>query len=95
MLISAARILCVDDDSDWCQLLEIMLRQLDDKTSVTIVKSFREAAILIGNSSFDLYILDNTLLDGIGTDLCRIIRQTNLDSPVMFYSAMARDIVMV
>ena len=92
MTFPVARILCADDDNDWCELLTLMLRQADDRYQVVSVSTVQKALVLIENLSFDLYILDYALPDGTGTELCRKIRQNDSDTPVMFYSAMAREI---
>jgi DNA-binding response OmpR family regulator len=51
-----------------------------------------EARALLRTESFDLYILDYRLPDMTGIDLCSRIRQTDKQTPIMFFSAMARDV---
>lgn len=92
MNLPVARILCVEDDKDWCELLELMFEQTGENHQITTVSTVREALILIENISFDLYILDYVLPDGTGIEICREIRKTDPITPIMFYSAMARKI---
>ena len=92
MNLPVARILCVEDDKDWCELLELMFEQTGENYQITTVSTVREALILTENISFDLYILDYALPDGTGIEICRKIRQTDQITPIMFYSAMARKI---
>jgi DNA-binding response OmpR family regulator len=51
-----------------------------------------EALALSRTHSFDLYILDYRMPDMSGIELCSVIRQTDKQTPIMFFSAMARDI---
>ena len=92
MTSPVARILCVDDDKDCCELIEYMLRQENAGYDITSVSGVREALDLIAHQSFDLYILDYIMPHGSGEELCRKIRQADLNTPIMFYSAMARKI---
>lgn len=59
--MSSFRILIVDDDKDFCELLDLMLRQADDAYFITSAASSEKAFDLIANQSFDLYILDYRL----------------------------------
>ena len=88
----AASILYVDDDKDSCELMELMLHQSEASFEVKSVSTVREALSLIEKQSFDFYILDYALTDGAGTELCRKIRQKDSQTPIMFFSAMARDV---
>lgn len=92
MNLSIARILFVDDDRDSCDLLEFMLSHTDDEFEVRSAATIAEASFLIAEQPFDLYIFDYALRDGTGTELCRQVRRTNRNVPVMFYSAMSRPV---
>ncbi len=48
-----------------------------------------EALALAAGKGFDLYVLDTTLKDGSGLDLCRALREAHPGAPVVFYSAAA------
>lgn len=53
---------------------------------VTLAKSVGEAMKIIENDVFSLYILDLTLPDGSGYDVCRAIKEKG-DMPVIFLTA--------
>lgn len=54
--------------------------------SVTIAKTVKEALVIIRNKTFTLYILDLTLPDGSGYDVCTQIKKQG-DLPVIFLTA--------
>lgn len=53
---------------------------------VTLAKSVKDATDIINSSSFSLYILDLTLPDGNGYDVCKMIKAKG-DLPVIFLTA--------
>lgn len=79
------RILCVDDDPDTCELLQIVLTSYEFKSVRTRCDGWKSAR----TEPFDLYILDNWLPDGSGVDLCRQIRTIDPNVPILFLSAAA------
>lgn len=83
----ARRILVADDSRDTIELLEISL-----KTSgwqVFGAGTIAEAKSRIASESFDLIILDSWLPDGDGVDLCRELRSSQPQLPILFLSAAA------
>lgn len=84
------RILCVDDNRDNAEMLGIILHQADDTYSVTTVDDAEEALKIMERQTFDLYILDYALPEISGIELCRKVREKNKQTPVMFFTAMAR-----
>lgn len=54
--------------------------------SVTVAKTVKDALKIISDTTFDLYILDLTLPDGSGYDVCTEIKKTG-DRPVIFLTA--------
>lgn len=54
--------------------------------TVTLAKSVKDAKEIISNDSFALYILDLTLPDGSGYDVCKKIKEKG-DLPVIFLTA--------
>lgn len=54
--------------------------------NVTLAKSISEAKDIVSKSNFDLYILDLTLPDGSGYDICKLIKAQG-DYPVIFLTA--------
>lgn len=53
---------------------------------VMLAKSIREAKSIIDNNTFSLYILDLTLPDGSGYDICKAVKAQG-DYPVIFLTA--------
>lgn len=85
-------ILCVDDDFDSRELIRFMLSRENETYNVTTAASASEAENLINKETFDLYILDYCLPSESGIQLCRRIRENDRTTPVLFYSAMGRQI---
>lgn len=54
--------------------------------TVTLAKSIAEAKSIINNNVFSLYILDLTLPDGSGYDICKAVKAQG-DYPVIFLTA--------
>lgn len=54
--------------------------------SVTLAKSIAEANAIIAEQTFSLYILDLTLPDGSGYDICKTVKARG-DYPVIFLTA--------
>jgi DNA-binding response OmpR family regulator len=90
MHTSPARILYVDDNQDSCDLVSLMLYNSDNNYSVTPVSTAEEALSAMENQTFDLYILDWWLPEMPGIDLCQKIRETDNQTPIMFFTAMAQ-----
>lgn len=85
-------ILYVDDDADSCEMISIMLQLADGRYAITAVETAQKALNVLSIQKFDLYILDYHLPEMGGVELCQKIRQTDLITPILFYSAMARKI---
>ena len=83
------RILYVDDDKDSCELLKAMLHFDGSDYEVIAVNSSMEALSILKSQTFDLYILDYSLPEISGVELCRFIRNNDLITPIMFLSARA------
>lgn len=79
------RILCVDDDEDTCELLTFFLKGYE----LILAHTFADAVTKALSGAFDAILLDSHLPDGSGIDLCRQIRESNLNTPIIFYSADA------
>lgn len=66
----------------------------NEKYKVTLAKTVNEAYKIIKEDNFDLYILDLTLPDGNGYDVCRRIKQKG-EYPVIFLTAFDDEINVV
>lgn len=89
---SPCRILYVDDDRDSCDLARVMLNYSDTGCAVTTSDSAEEALLLIDKHSFDIYVFDYWMPDISGIELCRYVRQSDSNTPIVFFSAMARPV---
>src|SRR5687767_6016680 len=80
------KILIVDDEEAYLRLLERLFRR---DYHVMRAKSGEEALELFTSEAFDLFLLDYTLPRMSGVELCRLIRETDLKTPIMFFTEMA------
>ncbi len=86
------RILCVDDNDDSCELITLLMHAANENCRVTTASTANEALKLISENPFDLYILDFRLPEMSGLELCRLIRQNDPRTPIVFFTGMARDV---
>lgn len=85
------RILCVEDDVDSCEMIQMLLTLSDEAYNVTGVHHASEAMERIAAEPFDLYILDMWLPEIDGLELCRWIRKIDSLTPVIFFTAVGKD----
>jgi CheY-like chemotaxis protein len=81
------RILLVEDYEDEWEMVAFKLQDY----KLTFARDSDEGLRLARQLYFDLYILDNWLPDRSGVWLCRVIREFDPYTPIMFYSAAAYD----
>ncbi|MGN0559742.1 MAG: response regulator, partial [Candidatus Fimenecus sp.] len=62
--------------------------------TVTVCKTVQEALATVQSRDFALYILDLTLPDGSGYDVCRAVK-TKGDFPVLFLTAFDDEVNVV
>lgn len=86
------RILVVEDDRVIATGLEYSLQQ--EGFEVKNAYTYKEAIEQIENVQFGLYLLDITLADGNGYDLCKEIKKKN-DIPVIFLTALEDEVNVV
>ena len=79
------RILYVDDDVDMVEVIKLFLSDYEVSSAYTLPEGLHLARI----QYFDLYLLDNWLADESGIELCRLIRQFDSNTPIIFISAAA------
>jgi DNA-binding response OmpR family regulator len=87
MQLNKRRVLYVEDHEDTRELITIVLRQRNFE--VSNARTVDGGVKLASEERFDLYLLDSWLPDGSGLDLCRRIRNFDLVTPILFYSAAA------
>ncbi len=83
-LFPPSRILCVGIDDNLCSRLNLKLKDLGYQ--ITSVATFADALHKINTETFDQYILAGILSDGSCLNLCKLIRQTDSETPIIFYS---------
>ena len=80
-------VLLVEDHSDMSTLLAFLLHRAGHQ--VTSVNSNRGALQRLGEQSFDLFLLSHTCMGGAGLSLCRQLRQSRPETPLVVYSTAA------
>lgn len=78
------RILLVEDDTSLIDGLEYTL--VKNGFNVRVAQTVQEALLLFEKDSFDLLLLDLTLPDGTGFDICRSVRRHS-EVPIIFLTA--------
>lgn len=91
MPTTSPRILCVDDDPDNCELIEMMLRLSGADYEFVSVPSPEEGLELAAERRFDLYLLDYRFAGKTSVDMCRILRRTDSVTPILFFTGEARE----
>ena len=87
--LNGPRVLFVDDDEDACEILRLLMSSCG--VDATCALSAVEAWPLIRGQFFDLYVLDGWLPGIDGFEFCRQIRESDSDTPILFYSGAAYD----
>lgn len=78
------RILCVDDDADTREMMNVLLDYYGYEP--VIAASVSDALANAKSGGLDLCILDHWLTGGSGIELCQQIRALDSLTPIMFYS---------
>ena len=81
------QILCIEDDPDTCELVTVSLGMVGYE--VETAHTLQEGLMKARQERFALYSIDNRLPDGSGIDLCRMIREFDPFTPILFYSGAA------
>lgn len=84
---SNRRVLYVDDHADTVEMLTLMLEA--GGFEVLTRSNFQDGLKAASAPKFDLFLLDLWLPAGSGLDLCKKIREFDITTPVVFYSAAA------
>lgn len=85
-------ILLVEDDLSLIDGLEFSLRK--NGFRVDVARTVKEALSLIQGHSYDLLVLDLTLPDGSGFEICQKVRQTS-SVPIIFLTAADEEVNIV
>lgn len=85
-------ILLLEDDTAIAIGLKFALEK--EHYGVTLARSIKEANENIDSRKFDMYILDLTLPDGSGYDICRRVKEQG-DYPVIFLTAFDDEVNVV
>jgi len=81
------RVLCVDDDEDSRVMLITLLKHA--LIEAKAVGTAEQALSSIQLERFDLYLLDASLPDLDGFELCRRMRDFDPNTPILFFSGAA------
>ena len=82
-------VLCVEDNADTCELIDMWLKYAPDKYNRHFAKTVDVALTLINAQHFDVIVLDSWLDGSSGVELCKTIRITDEKTPIVFFSAVA------
>lgn len=88
-----SKILLVEDDPQISRTLKINLGL--NGFHVTLASSISEALIKFSKDEFHMILMDIGLPDGSGLDLCKTIRETNTEIPILFLSARTDEATVV
>lgn len=86
MTTTKARILCVDDDGDTREMMTALLGL--EGYDVVAAQSVADGLSHAVGGNFDLIVLDWVFADGTGIELCKMLRQTGVPAPILFYSGL-------
>ena len=78
------KILLIEDNEAIVKGLKYSLEQ--EKFEVDVTKNVQDSKIKLSSNEYSIIILDITLPDGNGFDLCKYIKQ-NVETPVIFLTA--------
>ena len=86
------RIVCVDDDRDTCDLMEVWLEQAPFEYDVEAVDTAGEAIDIVGRHNADLYVIDSSVAGEDPLTLLQTIRAHDETTPILIVSGRAHDI---
>ena len=86
------RILCVEENEDICELIDVILHKSNAHYQIESAKTADECLALAATGNFDLYVLDYRYASMSGIEVCRRIRLTDARTPILFFSTEARDV---
>jgi len=83
------RLLCVDSNADSFEMLSTLLKysMIDSESASNAAQALSMSQV----EPFDVYLLEAWLPDVDGFELCRQLRTSDPDTPIVFFSAAAYD----
>lgn len=91
MLFSNSKILCVESYLESCRVVSQLLFIEKNNFDFTITQSPERALSLIAEQPFDLFVIKSRLPEMTGVELCRRIRKTNRETPILFLTGKNRE----
>ena len=90
MSVSNSRILCVESYLESCELISQLLFVEKYNFDFSVTHSPNRALSLIGEQTFDLYIVKSRLPEMTGVEPCRRIRKLDSETPILFLTGKTR-----
>lgn len=85
-------LLYADDNSDSCELILYLLQEVEEfDFKVTVAEDAAKTIQCVQQQQFDVIVLDQYYPDGTGIELCRLVREMQITTPVIFYTGDNRD----
>jgi DNA-binding response OmpR family regulator len=84
------KVLILEDDASLLEGLEYSFKKHNFNTSTT--KNVRDAIDLISKNKYDLLLLDVTLTDGSGFEVCDFARNQEIYIPIIFLTASDEEV---
>ena len=85
-------ILLIEDDLSLIEGLQFSLQK--NGFHITVARTVKDALSKLDEASYDLLLLDLTLPDGRGFDICKTVRQTS-GVPIIFLTASDEEVNIV
>jgi DNA-binding response OmpR family regulator len=82
-----AKLLIIDDDQEFCQLLRHLM--LPHGWTVEMAFNGSDGRQMLESFQYDVVLLDWTLPDGTGLNICREFRRSGKQTPIIFLTAMS------